>query len=110
MKNTLKVGLVILILIALPSMAFASSPWVGQASYGKTALDKLSFGLKNTTGGWTEILRRPFDHGFDGKGMLLGLGTGIYNTVTYTVGGAMHLGTFPITSLDIAIPDNGVSF
>ena len=110
MKKTLTIGLVILIMIALPSMVFASSPWVGQSPYGKTAIDKLSFGLKNTTGGWTELLRRPFDKGFDGKGMLLGLGQGIYNTVTYTVGGAMHLGTFPITSLDIPIPDNGVSF
>ena len=36
------------------------------------------------------------------------LDKGVSDFVTNTVGGVLHLVTFPITGLDVPLPDNGV--
>ena len=107
MKNKLAITLVVLMVIALPSMAFAS-PWMDKTTYGDKTVGKLTFGLKNTLLGWTELFKQPMDHAKDGKSFLAGMGHGILNTVTYTVGGVLHVVTFPFTSIDIPIPNDGV--
>ena len=109
MKKTLKIALVVLMVIALPSMAFAS-PWVDKPTYGEKVTGKLTYGLKNTLLGWTELFKQPMDHTKDPMDFFKGIGKGIYNTVIYTVGGVLHTVTFPITSFDIPIPDDGVKF
>lgn len=97
--------------IALPCMAFAeSSPWTDKPTYNEKAVGKLTFGLKNLTLGWTELIRRPMEAPKNVKGVFGGLGEGIINTVVYTVGGALHTVTFPITSLDVPIRHGGVKF
>ena len=110
MKKTLSIALVILLVIVLPSMAFAGSPWTDKPTYIEKAMGKLTFGLKNMTLGWTELLSRPMESPKNVKGIFKGLGEGAMNTVVYTVGGALHIVTFPITSLDVPIRHGGVKF
>ena len=108
MKHTLKIALVVLMVLALPSMAFAGSPWTDKPTYGEKAIGKLTFGLKNVALGWTELFRQPMDHTKSPTDFLTGIGHGVYNTLVYTVGGVLHTVTFPITSLDVPIPNDGV--
>jgi len=110
MKRMLTVGLVILMLMALPAVSFAGSPWADKTTYGEKTMGKLTYGLMNTLFGWTELVRKPSDAIRDKTCPLTGLGKGILNTVTYTVGGALHTVTFPIPQIDIPIPDGGVKF
>ncbi len=98
---------VVLALVAVPTAAFAGSPWTEEYGYVNRANAKFGFGLKNTALGWTEIFTQPVDESREGGNFAVGFGKGIFNTVGQTVGGALHLGTFPITSVDVPLPENG---
>ena len=111
-----KIAIVVLVLFALsivPNVGWAASPWTSKSTYSEKMVGKLGFGLKNVLLGWTELFKAPVRHYQDadknkfGNG-LLGLGEGVYNTLLYTVGGAIHLVTFPITAVDIPIVNDGV--
>lgn len=110
MKKILAVAMVVLMVIALPSFAFAGSPWTDKPTYSEKAMGKLTFGLKNLALGWTELIRRPMEAPKNVKGIFGGIGEGIINTVVYTVGGVLHTVTFPATSLDVPIRHGGVKF
>ena len=106
MRNYVVVTAVILAVLA-PSLALAASPWTEDSGYINRANGKFGFGLKNAALGWTEIFTQPVDEVKGGGNAAVGFGKGIWNTVGQTVGGALHLATFPITSVDVPLPENG---
>ena len=109
MKMSMKwIALVAVALMVMPSMGFAASPWKEKGgSYSDMAKNKLDFGLKNLLAGWTELIAQPAKAKDIGS-FATGLGRGIYNAVVDTVGGALHTATFPITAIDVPLPDNGL--
>ena len=94
----------------LSASAFAASPWTEGATYGAKVKGKLDFAFKNTFGGWTELVTKPMDAHKNHANVFKGIGQGVVNAVVYTSGGLLHLVTFPITNLDVPLPNNGVSF
>ena len=92
------------------SSAFAASPWTEGATYKDKVLGKLDFAVKNTLGGWTELFNRPIKYHKEGKNVSEGVLMGIGNAVVYTLGGVLHLVTFPIPAIDVPLPNNGVQF
>ena len=110
MKKNLKVFAVVIAMSMLPQVAFAASPWVAQTTYSDQLRGKLDFGVKNLLAGWTQIFTEPMNYHKEGKCVIKGLGYGLYTAVADTVGGALHFVTFPITQIDVPLPDNGVSF
>ena len=96
------------VIFAMPTVTFAASPWTEKTSYGDKAVGKLEFGLKNLLGGWTELITQPKAH-HKGTEIFQSIGKGVWNTLVYTVGGALHVVTFPITNVDVPLPNNGVS-
>ena len=103
------VVLLLLFVLSLSTVAFAASPWTEQKTYKDKAFYKLDFGIKNLFGGWTEIVTQPWNHHANPGETAESIARGIYNAVVYTVGGALHIVTFPITNLDVPLPNNGVS-
>ena len=108
MKTSLLVFLIIFGLLLGPTVCFAGSPWTEKTTYWDKTVGKLDFGMKNLLGGWTELFTEPMHHHKDAGDVFVGLGTGLYKSVVYTVGGALHVVTFPIP-LDVPLPDNGVN-
>ncbi len=90
--------------------AFASnpSPWTQETTNKEKMLGKLDFGMKNLLAGWTELLAQPYYALKHDCCALKGFGRGIYYAVADEIGGALHLLTFPITSLDVPLPNGGV--
>ena len=109
MKKTIALFLVILSVLLLPAPAFAASPWTEQTTYMGKLKGKLDFGFKNFLGGWTEIFTEPNDSHKEGKNVAEGAAKGIWNAAVFTVGGLLHIATFPVTNLDVPLPGNGVS-
>ena len=96
--------------LATPTMAFAEpSPWTTKTTYTDKAVGKLEFGFKNIFAGWTEILTEPKE-AYDAKtNVFRGVGEGLWNGLADTVGGILHLATFPITQLDVPLPEGGTT-
>jgi hypothetical protein len=109
MKKAHFIVFLVLAVMLTPALVFAASPWTEKTTYGDKITGKLEFGLKNLFGGWTTIFSEPTRYHKDGKNVLAGVGVGLYKSVVYTVGGAVHVVTFPIP-VDVPLPDNGVSF
>ena len=110
MKKLSMVLIVLVLIGSLPTLGWAASPWTTGTTYQDKMMGKLGFGLKNLLLGWTEIIKQPIDGaktenvaGF-GKGLF----TGLYDGVLYTLGGALHVVTFPATSIDVPLPNDGV--
>ena len=108
----LSVVLIVLVLVSsLPTLGWAASPWTTGETYQSKMMGKLGFGLKNLLLGWTEIIRQPIEGAkeehFAGFGK--GLATGLYDGVLYTVGGALHVVTFPFADVDLPLPNDGVA-
>lgn len=110
MKKLIRFATAVLALTAIPGLAMAASPWTEKTTYGDKVLGKLEFGIKNVLGGWTEIVTEPRQHHKDGKNIVVGMAKGLGNAAIYTVGGALHLATFPIPQIDLPLPENGVNF
>ena len=108
MKKTALLVLAAIILMSCSS-AFAASPWTEQKETKDKILGKLDFGIKNLLGGWTEIINRPIKYHKDGKTVSEGALVGLYNATYDTIGGALHVITFPIP-IDVPLPNNGVDF
>lgn len=108
MKKLIVVMLAVVLALSLvPQAGWAdSTPVVTE----RTEMQKLDFGVRNTFLGWTELFRRPY-HGFrDGgfMGSLEGLGTGLVYGIADTVGGVLHIVTFPFPKIDVPLPEGGV--
>ncbi len=104
------VSMLILVMLVVPALGWAASPWASGATYGDKIRAKADFGAKNFLGGWTELITEPKNAPRNPAGLAKGIAKGIQNTLVYTIGGALHLATFAIPQIDIPIPDNGVSF
>jgi hypothetical protein len=109
MKKVAVLLLMIAILFACTT-SFAASPWMEKTTYKEKMFGKLDFGVKNVLGGWTDIIRQPIKYNKDGKSAAEGFAVGVYQAIVNTVGGALHLVTFPITQVDVPLPNNGVQF
>ena len=113
-----KLSVLLLVLFALtlvPAAGWAcsDSPWKAKATEHEKRLGKLDFGFKNLMFGWTEVITEPIHHFRDAKenklgSGLRGLGVGLYHGVADTLGGALHILTFPLTRVDVRLPEGGV--
>ncbi len=101
------VSLAVVFFMVVAPMGFAASPWTEEKTYGDRISGKLAFGLTNTLLGWIDLFAEPNKYANEGKNVWAGVGKGLVDTVVNTVGGALHLITFPIPA-DLPLPDNGV--
>ena len=104
-----RIGLVVLAaaLLAAPISASAASPWADEATYGAQATGKLKYGLTNALLGWTSLFRTPAAEMQAGENFFVGVGRGVWNAVGQTAGGILHTVTFPLTTIDIPLPEGG---
>ncbi len=98
------------ILCATTQSAFAietlkPSPWIDKTPYVEKTIHKLGFGTLNAITGWTALLFEPVRQ----ENKFTGIYKGAWRTITNTVGGALHIATFPFP-FDIPLTDGGVSF
>ena len=94
-------------LLAAPLTASAASSWTHGATYSEQASGKLKYGLTNTLLGWTSLFRTPMKSSQAGDSIFVGIGKGVWDAVGQTVLGAAHLITFPITAIDVPLPEGG---
>ena len=107
-----KITVLVICLMMLSTSVFAaSSPWNNpKASYGQQAMHKFAYGLTNTVLGWSKIFTKPYEAASNHTDFATGVVTGLWQGVADTVGGVLHLVTFPIPQIDIPLPDGGISF
>ena len=107
-----RIGLLVIgvALLCAPVMASAASEWASGATYSDQVGGKLKYGLVNTLLGWTSLFSTPYEATQAGDNLFVGLGQGLWNGVGQTIGGVLHLVTFPITQIDVPLPEGGVSF
>ena len=96
--------------IALESLrkqlkASESKMKVVKNSLFEKSINKLGFGLLNGLTGWTALFFEPMRE----ENKFTGIVKGSWRTITNTVGGALHILTFPVP-IDIPLPDGGVNF
>ena len=84
-----------------------ASPWTTQTTHKDRVIGKLDFGFKNTLAGWTEIFSEPYGAWKEKSCVLHGIGRGIGNALYDTIGGVLHLATFPVDKVDIQLPEGG---
>jgi len=100
-------SLVVVLSMLLAPVAFAASPWTEEKGYADKVSGKLQYGLTNTLLGWIDLFATPNQYSNEGKNVWAGVGQGLVNTVTNTVGGALQLVTFLIPA-DLPLPNGGV--
>ena len=103
-------GLILLVgvaLVAAPLLVSAASPWADEPTWGAQATGKLKYGVTNLLLGWTSLFREPVQAHQAGENVFVGVGRGVWNAVGQTVGGALHAVTFPITQIDVPLPEGG---
>lgn len=106
-----KIAVFVLCLFVLSSSAFAAdmSAWnKPSSSYGQKAAKKLAYGLSNVVFGWSEIFTETYEAAQSGQCPINGFFNGLWNGVADTVGGALHVVTFPLTTVDIPLPEGGI--
>ena len=120
-----RLGMMLGVLVACPSLSDAKdlgsgakctlsltkrcipSAWTAAPGYLAQARQKLVFGGKNVLLGWLELYDETRDAIRHDEGFFRGMGRGLVNMLGDTVGGAVHMATFPITAVDIPLPDGG---
>jgi hypothetical protein len=86
---------------------YTASPWTQEAGWSNRAIGKLGFGVKNLLLGWTDLFVEPKETIDSGGNLLAGIGIGLKDAVENTLGGAVHIITFPLTELDAPLPEGG---
>ena len=89
---------------------YTASPWTKETGYSNQVIGKLGFGLKNLLLGWTDLFREPHEAATSGGNVLVGIGTGIKDTIENELGGAVHVITFFLPQVDVPLPEGGVQF
>lgn len=112
MPKSMGILVVVAALVAGPSLAFAGdmaggSSWAQEVGYGNQAKAKFVYGAKNVLFGWTELFTQPYEDAQNGENVFIGIGKGLWNGVGQTIGGALHLVTFPIPAIDVPLPEGG---
>ena len=87
---------------------YTASPWTKETGWGKVAMSKLGFGVKNLLLGWTDLFTEPKKSMDSGDNVFKGIGIGLKDALENTLGGVVHIVSFPITNLDAPLPDGGV--
>ncbi len=124
MRKSVGLGLVAIAVMAVPSTAWtatskarrtnsshrgrAGSPWVNEQGWGSQAMGKLAYGAKNTLLGWTKLFSEPYAASQAGRSVVTGIGRGVLDAAGDTVGGAANVVTFPLTNVDVRLPDGGI--
>lgn len=85
----------------------SASPWTTKQQWVEKADGKLYYGAKNLLLGWTELFTEPFDAYREKRNIAGGVWEGLGNAIGQTVGGAAHVATFPITQIDVPLPEGG---
>ena len=86
---------------------YTASPWTNEVGYGRRALGKLGFGMKNILLGWTELVTESCQAVKAGDNLFIGFAKGVEYTIANELGGVVQVATFPITALDTPLPDGG---
>ena len=86
---------------------YTPSPWTSEVGWANRAIGKLGFGVKNLLLGWTDLFVEPREASQAGGNVLQGIGVGVKDALENTLGGAVHLVTFPITCLDAPLQEGG---
>ena len=107
MKKTFLILAVLMVFAANIACAATASPWTTETGWSHKAGKKLEFGATNLFFGWTEIFSQPASHTGSAQEFLKAVGQGLANAVVYTLGGALHVITFPVP-VDVPIPNGGV--
>ncbi len=123
-RTSVGLGLVALAVMATPATAWTAtsqarrtnssrhggpgSPWVNKQGWGSQAMGKLAYGAKNTLLGWTKLVSEPYAAHRDGRSVGTGIGRGVLDAAGDTVGGAANVVTFPLTNVDVRLPDGGM--
>jgi len=114
-------GIVGLVLIAQPAghaetpakhtlsftKEYTPGSWTSEVGYGRRAMGKLGFGLKNLFLGWTELFTEAQEGVAGGENVLSSVAKGAWYALLDELGGVVHVATFPITALDVPLPDGG---
>ena len=108
MKKLTVFVLFLLLTAMVPGSGWAASPWTTKTTWGEKAVAKLDFGFKNLFGGVSELWMEPREVWSDKSQLPAAFGRGIAYSVADILGGALHILTFPITQLDVPLPENGV--
>ena len=115
MKKSTVFFLIGIFALSITGVAQAASPWTEGKTWHEKALGKLDFGFKNLLGGWTAVFSETAKankaEGGENKALSVtkGLGRGLAYGLVDTVGGILHVVTFPIVQLDVPLPENGVN-
>ena len=98
--------------LAAPTQAAAAqaSPWANGADWTEKSTAKFFYGAKNLLLGWTELITEPDEAIWEGSSVTNGILDGLWHSVGQTLGGAYHLLTFPLTNLDLPLPEGGVAW
>ncbi len=86
---------------------YTASPWTHEMGYSNRAVSKLGFGVKNLLLGWTNLFIEPKKASESGGNVFAGFGMGLKDAVENTLGGVVHIVTFPITGIDAPLPGGG---
>lgn len=86
---------------------YTPSAWTAEDGYLDRAEHKLAFGSKNALLGWLELYNEPRDAAREDTGVARGMGRGFVNMLGDTIGGVIHVATFPITAVDVPLPEGG---
>ena len=87
---------------------YTPSPWTHEMGYKEQATHKFVYGGKNALLGWLELYNEPRDAIRAKQNFFIGMGHGIRNMLGDTIGGVLHVATFPFTQLDVPLPEGGV--
>ena len=107
MSKRIGLWVFVLALVAAPTGALAASSWAMEQGWANQAKGKFVYGLKNPLLGWTAIFTEPKEAIDSGSNFFVGVGKGLWDATGQTVGGALHLVTFPITQIDVPLPEGG---
>ena len=108
MKKLTLFVLLLLLTAMVPGSGWAASPWTAKTTWSEKAIGKLDFGFKNFFGGISEVWTEPWAVRNDKGKLAEGFARGIVYAVADIGGGALHILTFPITQVDVPLPNNGV--
>jgi hypothetical protein len=86
---------------------YVPSAWTQEMGYQNRAKGKFLFGAKNALLSCTELYNEPREMAESNGNVFVGIGHGLRNMLGDTVGGAIHLVTFPITTVDVTLPEGG---
>jgi hypothetical protein len=89
---------------------YLPSGWTFENSYTDRAMGKLGYGVKNLFLGWMDLFLEPLEAKSEQRGFWNGVGIGVSHAVQNMLGGLVHTVTFPVTRIDLSLPDEGIHF